>query len=617
MILLIGDSHIQNLELSYENKKMCLSAGSAKGLNNINSISGYRNLIIKELENKYDFLLLQFGNVDIDFCYIDKLLQNPDLKYEDFNNNVIENYMKFILEISECKKCTILSINLPVLDDVHIKNHLYQFRINRIANLKFSGILESDIVPNIEERTIICQNFNKKLEEYIKKLQNPKINFLDVSSFTYDDNLKRIKNEYFSKTDHHDYIKSPIISNIINDYLSNIQFKTIENYPHSVGNMLISYFYRLGLCIYNNENFIDNLKILRKSIFREIPDVIEYVNYINLLDNINIEKVICGNPSPESSWLTTNNDKYKFWKQMKPIVNQILNDVLVKNNLVKNIKYPVIHFRCSDVPYIKHPCYHFQRYSFFIDSLNELKYKGINVEKVNLMYSFEHNGINKEESKKYLYSLINCLEENGFKIIIIDTQSNLDDFAILFNAPAVISTCSSFSFVSGFFGNGIFITEEHFRERILNSTCDAKEFKKGYTLKHSDVIDYKDTEKVISQLEEIKIDVVFVTHEKDIRTLDLAIEGIKTNGKNINKVFVVSEKKLTDLAEWIDERIFPFTKNDICKQIFKNDIKSSLYLNSERNRIGWIYQQLLKNYSIYVIPNISNNVLVIDSDTIF
>lgn len=56
------------------------------------------------------------------------------------------------------------------------------------------------------------------------------------------------------------------------------------------------------------------------------------------------------------------------------------------------------------------------------------------------------------------------------------------------------------------------------------------------------------------------IDVVIPAHEKDIRTLDMAIEGIRTYGKNIRRILVVSAKQLTVNAEWFDEAHFPFLK---------------------------------------------------------
>ncbi len=113
------------------------------------------------------------------------------------------------------------------------------------------------------------------------------------------------------------------------------------------------------------------------------------------------------------------------------------------------------------------------------------------------------------------------------------------------------------------------------------------------------------------------IDVVIPCDEKDLLTLDLCIDGIRKQCKQVRRVIVVSQKKLTDKAEWFDERLYPFQKADIALAIFNGDIKAARNYMSGWNRLGWIYQQLLKLYAPYVIPEISSNVLVLDSDTIF
>lgn len=114
------------------------------------------------------------------------------------------------------------------------------------------------------------------------------------------------------------------------------------------------------------------------------------------------------------------------------------------------------------------------------------------------------------------------------------------------------------------------------------------------------------------------IDAVIPCHKKDIITLDLVINGIRTNVRNIRRIIVVSEQKLTDKAEWCDERDFPFSRQSIADEIFKGEPeRARAFAQSPESRVGWILQQFLKVYSIFVIPNISTNVLIVDADTIF
>lgn len=113
------------------------------------------------------------------------------------------------------------------------------------------------------------------------------------------------------------------------------------------------------------------------------------------------------------------------------------------------------------------------------------------------------------------------------------------------------------------------------------------------------------------------IDVVIPSTEKDLPTLNNAIDGIKKFCK-VRRVIVLSRNKLTDKAEWFNEAQFPFTKDDIALNLFKGDrIAATNYLKTTGNRLGWFLQQLLKLYAYKVIPGLSSNILILDSDTIF
>jgi hypothetical protein len=125
-------------------------------------------------------------------------------------------------------------------------------------------------------------------------------------------------------------------------------------------------------------------------------------------------------------------------------------------------------------------------------------------------------------------------------------------------------------------------------------------------------------EKVTYPLTTDPIDVVIPCTSKDLETLELCIEGIKQYGRNVRRIIVVSKERLSEQAEWFDEAQFPFNKKDIALELFRGDRESAQdFLDNPRTRIGWIYQQLLKFYAPFVIPDISPNVLILDSDVIF
>lgn len=115
------------------------------------------------------------------------------------------------------------------------------------------------------------------------------------------------------------------------------------------------------------------------------------------------------------------------------------------------------------------------------------------------------------------------------------------------------------------------------------------------------------------------IDIVIPSAEKDYKMLELAVKQIRENIKNIRRIIVISATKPSFEVEWFDETLFPFSKIDVSKALLKNE---SLDFENDlepcvKNRIHWYLQQLLKFYAPFVIPDISSNVLIIDSDIIF
>lgn len=113
-----------------------------------------------------------------------------------------------------------------------------------------------------------------------------------------------------------------------------------------------------------------------------------------------------------------------------------------------------------------------------------------------------------------------------------------------------------------------------------------------------------------------QVDVVIPSCEKDLLTLDLAIDSIRKNGVDVGNIYVISEYKLSEKAYWINEKAFPFSRENIKKHFCnkKNEDQTDERIAS---RIGWYHQQLLKLYAHKVILGLSENFLILDSDTIF
>jgi hypothetical protein len=116
------------------------------------------------------------------------------------------------------------------------------------------------------------------------------------------------------------------------------------------------------------------------------------------------------------------------------------------------------------------------------------------------------------------------------------------------------------------------------------------------------------------------IDAVITCSERDRQYIDLCVQGIRANVKNIRRIIVVSAAPYTNEAEWFDPKKYPFTDTAILEEIFKfnsDRLASRRYRYLPRNQFESIYQQLLQLYSHLAIPNLSSNVLAIDARTIY
>jgi len=203
----------------------CLG-GSAKGLNNNNSKSGYNKMIMRKINHKHEKLIFLFGSVDVDFVYTLKFLKDPNIDYVNFNLLSINGYLKFLTSFASDKIIIVLSVGLPTLDNDNLKRitsrKIYEYTNDKNEIKLTKQKIKNDILPNIYERTKITINFNEQLKEEITKLNNKNIHFLDVTSFTYDDELKRIKNIYYTKKDHHNYSRNIKISQKLNAFIKNV-----------------------------------------------------------------------------------------------------------------------------------------------------------------------------------------------------------------------------------------------------------------------------------------------------------------------------------------------------------------------------------------------------------
>jgi hypothetical protein len=293
-----------------------------------------------------------------------------------------------------------------------------------------------------------------------------------------------------------------IILYYLNNYLNN-NIENFENINEHIGNYLTEYFYNYALSICNKNDFIYNIDS-KSDIIKDLPTHIifdeelynEFIKYNITEDNL---KGVAFN----AIWHCDQDWIIDMWQILKKKFNIILLNALQKSNFISNSKYPIIHFRCSDVPFIKHFHYFMQKYQFFKSALEKIDFKNNPEKKIILKSCFSHgsNKNNVDACTKYVYMLQTYINNLGYNCII-ECKTNVEDFADMFYAPNVISTGGSFAFISGFLGNGTFISTEH---KIENkTTCNNIHcnniFIKDYNINHSVINSYYNIDDVKNYL---------------------------------------------------------------------------------------------------------------------
>jgi hypothetical protein len=282
--------------------------------------------------------------------------------------------------------------------------------------------------------------------------------------------------------------------------------------PNSqLGNFLSCYFYKLGLAFLHGKNYKTNIpRNNETNIFTNyLPDMVDFDPNIqaefmaagitdgSLINELNEIDGHC-----VSAWNVLTKEREQFWTILKPVINKLLKEALEKANLKKEIDAPVIHYRCSDVPMQRLEYYHFQKYEYFKNALQQIEEKtNQKYDKVYICYCNTH--ISKEKNQtacdKYSESLVNYLNELGYEAILKCNKID-EDFATMFYAPGLIGTSGSFSFMAGYFSDGVFISSAYDERKDRQcKDCDDR-IQSNYVVKHAEIPDYYDTTAVIKLL---------------------------------------------------------------------------------------------------------------------
>jgi hypothetical protein len=333
-----------------------------------------------------------------------------------------------------------------------------------------------------------------------------------------------------------------IVANIVGPYIKKRRYPFIEGMEPKkqkldLGNILCSYYHRLLLSILKQEDFnlnifdIIDFQLKWRGIQEALPclkrtDLLAYENgefiqqlplqipfettkplYFKLKKSgITLERLQQPHYGDEFTWRVNDALDEQMHTIMKPFIHKIIDDALVRTDSVKTVGVPVIHFRCADTPFVRNPDYALQKHCFFQRALEDIQRKLQQEFKEVIILSFINHRADENQANactKYVSFLKKYLEDLQYRVDI-QSESSLEDFSAIFYAPASISTSSSFSFMAGFFGKGIFIstTNGFFdgkQERCLD--CGGWVYK-GYNLRHTDVDDYLDTDAVLKKLQD-------------------------------------------------------------------------------------------------------------------
>jgi hypothetical protein len=282
-----------------------------------------------------------------------------------------------------------------------------------------------------------------------------------------------------------------------------------------------------------------------------------------------------------------NNNAYNYSVQ-----SYLSIDLLVKpNNLLgKPITYydVVIHLRLEDFinnNNVIHP-------DSIINILNEI----YSEHKYN-KYCLVLNKPTTEIEKKYINYITSKYN------ITIESNSVLEDFHIMKNAKILVCSSSTLSWAASFFSDSLI--KVYFPNK-------EKEYHESFSKPIENTIYYDIIKCGKNELLKLfnNFDVVIPLGPNDINFIKNSLEKNKINILNYRKIFIVTNLKNININEFkdyelIDENSFPFNLTLIQEYLGNN------------TRCGWYFQQLIKLYASFIIPNILDNYLVIDSDTIF
>lgn len=305
--------------------------------------------------------------------------------------------------------------------------------------------------------------------------------------------------------------------------------------------------------IYYNCNLLIN-KINNNFIYLPFDSFDRNIASIMYIPNHNILKIVLDN------YDLNKNDMYNFSSIMK------------KTNLINN--FPIFISNEKEDEEYNFVTRNYENFKFIFDAAAIGQYLG---------------GVDKKNNPNDTIGFINetcIINYSTYKFILFNNENIIKPFILIENKYIPIFNL-------------------HIHCKDLNKFIYENTINLSNNLSNNLYVDKENTLKNI--IEENLFDIIIPIGINDFDCIQKQIIYTKKNIIGYRNIYLICVDKniIIDGCITIDEKIFPFSSNYIKEQ----------YGIIERT--GWVLQQLLKLYSVFIIPNILDKYLVIDCDTFF
>lgn len=168
---IFGDSHTHTLVSLEHDSHLVLAypfvAGSAMGLQRSDSRAKYGAVLERDLSTvpSADHVVLKFGQVDIDFVYYLKLVDQPELPFDAFARDSVRKYMAFVRRVLALRgggqdgssgggRLLLMSPHPTVVTDDHLRDSLCTLPFMTVGFRRdFRAKLDAMRLPSMAERT--------------------------------------------------------------------------------------------------------------------------------------------------------------------------------------------------------------------------------------------------------------------------------------------------------------------------------------------------------------------------------------------------------------------------------------------------------------------------------